>query len=158
MSTLARGLKEPSTRYANYKTSIDDIKEALKKEINGHTKLLGWRAMIKKLRIEYFIYMLSQLVQIAMCEVNPEGIANRQVHKKMKKKQPFTSQGSLWIVSLEGPDKLCGCQNSTFLLGVYGYLDTISRKKLFIFIPFFSTPFSSHSHLVLSQRSLKRNI
>ena len=114
--------------------------------------------MTKKLRIEYFIYMLSQLVQIAMCEVNPEGIANRQVDKKMKKKQPFTSQGPLWIVSVEGPDKLCGCQNSTFLLSVYGYLDTISRKKLFIFISFFSTPSSSHSHLVLSQRSLKRNI
>ena len=41
MSTLARGLKEPGTTYASHKTSIDDIKEALKKEINGHKKLLG---------------------------------------------------------------------------------------------------------------------
>lgn len=62
--------------------------------------------MTKKLRIEYFVYMLCQLVQIAMCEVNPEGIAKRQVDKKMKKKQPFTSQEPLWIVSLEGPEKL----------------------------------------------------
>ena len=91
LSTLARGLKEPSTTYANHKTSIDDIKEALRKETNGHTKLLGQRAMTKKLGIEYFIYMLSQFVQIAMWEVNPEGIANRQVDKKkMKKKQSFT--------------------------------------------------------------------
>ena len=77
-----------------------------------------------------------------MCEVNPEGIANRQVDKKMKKKQLFASQEPLWIVSHKGPDKLCGCQNSTFLLGVYGYLDTISRKKLFIFIFFFCNSFS----------------
>ena len=34
LSTLARGLKEPSITYANHKTSIDDIKEALKKEID----------------------------------------------------------------------------------------------------------------------------
>ena len=34
LSTLARGLKEPSTTYANHKTSIDDIKEALKKEMD----------------------------------------------------------------------------------------------------------------------------
>ena len=101
--------------------------------------------MTKKLRIEYFIYMLYQLVQIVMCEVNPEGIANRQVDKKMKKKQPFTSQGPLWIVSLESPDKLCGCQNSTFLLGVYGYLDTISRKKFSFLYPFFQLLF----HLIL---------
>ena len=99
--------------------------------------------MTKKLRIEYFIYMLCQLVQIVMCcEVNPEGIANRQVDIKMKQKQPFASQGPLWIISLEGPDKLCGCQSLTFLLGVYGYLDTISRKKLFIFIFFFCNSFS----------------
>ena len=42
--------------------------------------------MTKKLGIEYFIYMLSQLVQIAMWEVNPEGIANRQVDKKNEEK------------------------------------------------------------------------
>ena len=34
LSTLARGLKEPSITYANHKTSIDDIKEALKKEMD----------------------------------------------------------------------------------------------------------------------------
>ena len=43
--------------------------------------------MTKKLGIEYFIYMLSQFVQIAMWEVNPEGIANRQVDKKKNEKE-----------------------------------------------------------------------
>ena len=35
LSTLARGLKKPRIIYANHETSIDDIKEALEKKING---------------------------------------------------------------------------------------------------------------------------
>ena len=46
----------------------------------------------QKLRTEYFIYMLRHLVKIAMCEFNTEGIADRKVDKKLKKKQLFTSQ------------------------------------------------------------------
>ena len=34
LSTLARGLKDSSITYANHKTTIDDIKEALKKEMD----------------------------------------------------------------------------------------------------------------------------
>ena len=38
------------------------------------------------------------------------------------------------MVSLDGHDKLCGYQNSTFPLGVYGCIDTFSRKILFLFV------------------------
>ena len=40
------------------------------------------------------------------------------------------------MVSLDGHDKLCGYQNSTFPFGVYGCLDTFSRKLLYIFITY----------------------
>ena len=42
----------------------------------------------------------------------------------------------MWVVSHDDHDKLCGYQNSTFPLGVYGCLDTISRKVLFLFLYF----------------------
>jgi hypothetical protein len=46
----------------------------------------------------------------------------------------FTSNGPLWVVSLDGHDKLCGYQNSTFTICIYGCLDTFSRKILFLFV------------------------
>ena len=40
----------------------------------------------------------------------------------------------MFLISLDGHDKLCGYQNSTFPIAVYGCLDTFSRKILFIFV------------------------
>ena len=38
------------------------------------------------------------------------------------------------MVSLDGHDKFCGYQNWTFSLGIYGCIDTFSRKNLFLFV------------------------
>ena len=68
-------------------------------------------------------------------ELNPEGLKSRAVNKKIKKqKVPFSSEGPLWLVSLDGHDKLCGYQNWTFPLCIYGCLDTFSRKILYLFV------------------------
>ena len=37
-------------------------------------------------------------------------------------------------MSLDGHDKLCGYQNSTFPVCIYGCLDTFSRKILYLFV------------------------
>ena len=42
----------------------------------------------------------------------------------------------MWVASLDGHNKLCDYQNSTFPLGVYGCLDTFYRKVLFFFLCF----------------------
>ena len=66
----------------------------MKKEINGPGKFLGYRAMNQKLRTEYSIHVPHHLVHNVMRDVDPEGIAARQVNKKIKKhKQLFTSEG-----------------------------------------------------------------
>ena len=68
----------------------------MEKEINGTDKLLGYRAMNQKLRAKYSIHLPGHLVHNVMRDVDPEGIAARQVNKKIKKhKQPFTSEGPL---------------------------------------------------------------
>ena len=42
------------------------------------------------------------------------------------------------VSSLDGHNKFYGYQNSIFALGVYGCLDTFSRKALFLpLLPFF---------------------
>ena len=69
----------------------------MEKEINGPEKLLRYRAMNQKLRAKYSIHVPPHLVHNVMREVDLEGIAARQVNKKIKKhKQPFTSEDPLW--------------------------------------------------------------
>ena len=69
-----------------------------------------------------------------MTELDPEGLEARIFQKKKKPKGNLTSEGPLWVVSLDGHDKLCRFQNSTFPLGVYGCIDTFSRKVLFLYV------------------------
>ena len=70
-----------------------------------------------------------------MAELDPEGLEARNLQqKKKKKKGHFTSKEPLWLFSLDGHNKQCGYQNSTFPLGVHGCIDTFSRKILFLFV------------------------
>ena len=69
----------------------------MEKEITGPEKLLGYRVMNQKLRAKYSFHLPRHLVHNVMRDVDPEGIAARQVNKKIKKhKQPFTSEDPLW--------------------------------------------------------------
>ena len=161
LRTFARRLKEFGITYINHETSVDDAKEAVKKEINGPGKFLGYRAMNQKLRTEYSIHVPHHLVHNVMRDVDPEGIAARQVNKKIKKhKQPFTSEGPLGVVSLDSHDKLCGYQNSSFPPDVYGCLDIFSRKVLFLFLSFSNsqpeTCFSNSEPQFIGKNYLKR--
>ena len=96
LRTLARRLQELGKTYINYEISVDDVEEAVEKEFNGPGELLRYRAMNEKLRTKYSIYVPRHLVHNVMCDVDPEGIAARQLNKKIKRhKQPFTSEGPL---------------------------------------------------------------
>ena len=103
--------------------------------LEGPGKLLGYRAMNQQLRTEHNVQVPCHLVYNVMAELDPEGLEARNLQRKKKKvKGHFTSDGPLWVVSLDGHDKLCGYQNSTFPLGVYTSIDTFSRKILFLFV------------------------
>ena len=137
LRTFARRLKELSVTYINYETSVDDVREAVEKEIIGPGKLLRCRAMNQKLKIEYSVCIPCHAVDNVMRIIDSEHIAARQLNKKIKKhKQPLTSESPLWVVSHDGHDRLCGYQNSTFPLGVSSCLDTFSHKVVFLFMYF----------------------
>ena len=137
--------------YIDYNTPIESVVEAVTEEVDGPGRLLAYRAMNGKLRTEHNIQVPRHLVYHVMQEVNPDGLEERNIQKKKKKKkQPFKSDGSLHVISLDGHDKLCGYQNWTFLLGVYGCLDTFSRKMLFD-----QVLFSNSDPKVIGKRYLK---
>ena len=107
----------------------------MQKELEGPGRLLGYRALNKKLRTEHNVQVPRHLVYNMIAELDPEGLEARSLQRRKKKpKGQFTSEGPLWVASLDGHDKVCSFQNSTFPLGVYGCIDTFSRKILFLFV------------------------
>ena len=111
------------------------MERAVQKELDGSGRLLGCRAMNQKLRMEHLVKVPRHLTYDVMAELDPHGLEARNLQKKGRKtKGNFTSEGPLWVVSLDGRDKLCGYQNWTFPLGSYGCIDTFSRKILFLFV------------------------
>ena len=124
LPTLDRRLRHFGIFYINYDTPLAAVSDAVQKELEGPGRLLGYRAMNQR-----------HLVHNVMAELDPEGLEARNLETKKKKpKGQFTSEGPLWVVSLDGHDKLCGYQNATFPLGVYSCIDTFSRKIHFLFV------------------------
>ena len=64
--------------YINYDTPLQHVKDVVEKELEGPGKLLGVRAMTKKLRMVHNIKVPRDLVNDVMYEQDPEGLAYRQ--------------------------------------------------------------------------------
>lgn len=113
---------------------VDEVKEAVQNELEGPGKLLGYRAMHKKVRLEHGLNVTRDQVYDVMYDLDPQGLAARDIvgAKRQRKKGNFTTRGSNWVHSLDGHDKLMGYQNSTFPLAIYGCMDTASRKLLWL--------------------------
>lgn len=134
LPTLDRRLRHFNIKYIDVTTPLERVIDAVNYEINGPGKLLGYRAMNNKLRIEHKIFVPRKLVTDVVWDLDPEGVISRNVTKKVKraKKKPFVSEGPGWTFSLDGHDKLMGFQNSTFPIAVYGCLDSFSRRIMFL--------------------------
>ena len=132
--TLDRRLRYFEIYYNDSTVPVEDVREAVKKEIKGPGMLLGYRAMHKKIRQEHNLLVPRDAVYDVMADVDPEGLKARGPVgvNKQRNKGNFTSKGPNWVHSLDGHDKLMGYQNSTFPLAVYGSIDTASRKILWL--------------------------
>ena len=131
--TLYRRLQHFHISYINKTITVDEVRAAVNKELEGPDKLLGYRAMNHKLRTEHHICVPRNLVGEMMWDMDPDGVEQRNVKKKKQiPKKPFRSDGPNWTFSLDRHDKMMGYQNSTFPLAIYGCLDTFSRKIMFL--------------------------
>ena len=131
--TLDRRLRYFGIYYSDGKISVDEVKSAVQKELNSPGKLLGYRGMQKKVRLEHGLNAPRDLVHAVMHDLDPEGLKARALGMKTKKKKgQFISKGANFVHSVDGHDKLMGFQNSTYPLAVYGCIDTSSRKLLWI--------------------------
>ena len=80
-------------------TTLPVVVDTVQKELDGSGRLLGYRAMNQKLRIEGKIQVPKHLVHAMMADIYPEGLDARNLQKKRKKpKGHLTSEGPLWAV------------------------------------------------------------
>ena len=127
--SLDRQMREFAIYFTDKDVTVDQVKDAVKKELEGPGKLIGYRAMHNKIRQEYELNVPRDLVHDVMYELDPDGLAARRPGKNRgKKKGHFATKGVDWVHSLDGHDKLMGFQNSTFPIAIYRSIDTASRR------------------------------
>ena len=103
--TLDRRLRHFHIFYSDKNVTLHEVKEAVGKELEGPGQLLGYRALHKKMRQEHLLNVPRDLVYAVMQELDPDGLDNRAVGtKNKKKKQCFTTRGP----KLDGHNKLMG--------------------------------------------------
>ena len=105
--TLKRRLRAFGIYYTDKRASLEEVQDAVRKELDGPGKLLGYRAMQNRLRQEHDLLVPCDLVHAVMFVLDEEGLAARcPIGKKGKRKGHFTTRGVNWVCSLDGHDKL----------------------------------------------------
>ena len=131
--SLDRRLRYFQLFYNDQEVTVEQVQDAVRTELEGPGKLLGYRLMHKKIRQKYDLYVSRDKVYDVMADLDMQGLAARAPGQKNRQgKGNFVSKGPNWLHSLDGHDKLMGYQNSTFPIAVYGCLDSASRKLLWI--------------------------
>ena len=123
--------------YTDNNVTVEQIRDAVKKEVDGPGKLLGYRAMQKKLRQEHELEVPRDLVYVVMQDVDPEGLQAKGGvgNPKQKQEGKYTTKGPNFVHSLDGHDKLVGYQNSTFPLAISHQLRSPTNWILVFGIP-----------------------
>lgn len=119
--------------YTDTDVTVEEVKSAVRKELDGPGKLLGFQATHNKIRQEYLLNVPRNLVHAIMFDLDPEALEARcPTVKKGKTKGRFSTKGTSWVHSMDGHDKLMGYQISTFPLAIYSSINTASRKILWL--------------------------
>ena len=75
--SLSRSLQHFGIKYTDYDIELEDVKKAVKKELDGPGVLLGYRAMQQKVREVHGLNVSRDLVYAVMGEADPEGLKSR---------------------------------------------------------------------------------
>ena len=133
LRSLDRRLRHFEIYYTNYNVDVAEVQQAVAKELDGPGKLLGYRAMHKKVRQVHQLNVPRKLVNEVMFDLDPEGLQERALAQNRPRiRGNFVTKGVNWVHSMDGHAKLMGFEKDTFPLAVYGCLDTASRKLLWL--------------------------
>ena len=86
LRTLSCRLHHFGIRYTDYSVDIDEVREAVEKEMKGPGRLLGYRSLHKKVREVHGLKVPRNLVYDVMANVNPEGLEEKTSHSRFVSK------------------------------------------------------------------------
>ena len=80
------------------------IVSAVEQELKGSGRLLGYRQMHQRLRLDYGLVLRRETVRTTLASLDPEGVSLRSRHK-LKRRQ-YIAKGPNFVWHLDGYDKL----------------------------------------------------
>ena len=82
LRTLCRRLSHFNIKYTNYEIELDNLRQAVAEEMQGPGKLLGYRALHKKIREIHDLNVPRDVVYAMMAEVTDESYTDVELPLK----------------------------------------------------------------------------
>ena len=101
--TFFNKLKEYGLGRRRYNANDDQV-NCIQQELDGSGRLLGYRAMWRKLQSHYGIYVRRLTVQTILRELDPEGSRLRKAHRLQRRE--YLNPGPNFCWHADGYDKL----------------------------------------------------
>lgn len=102
--SLSRRLQYFDIKFTDYDVDVETVETAVRKEMEGPGRLLGYRALHKKVREIHGLNVPRRLVYDVMYEVNPQGLKNRGgvgEPKRPRRKEAFKSSVSTRFIHVK---------------------------------------------------------
>ena len=114
---MDRKLREFKIYYSDKIILVENVENAVKVELRSPSALLGYRAMLKKLRQVWNFRVPRDLVHDVVYCVNPEDLESRAPGtEKKKRKGNFSSPGPGMILLLDAHGKFMDTRTARFPL------------------------------------------
>ena len=92
MRTLDRRLQHYDIHLTDRTVTVEEVRAAVSKELEGHGKFIGYRAMYHKIRQEHNLNAPRNLVHALMYDLDPEGLEARFLWERKEEKRDILSQ------------------------------------------------------------------
>ena len=113
--------------------TVEEVRQAVSKGLDGPSTLIGYRPMQRNVRINHGLNVPRDLVYAMMKDLDAESVeARAPAAKKKMRTVHFSTKGTNWVHSLDDHDKLMGYPNSTYPIPIYGSIDSVNRKILWL--------------------------
>ena len=123
--TLIRKLQEYGLGRRKYNANRDQVEQAIRQELNGSGRLLGYRAMWRRLQSNHGIYVRRLTVQTVLRELDPEGSQLRKAHRLSRREYLNPGPNHCWHA--DGYDKL-----KPYGFPIHGCIDGFSRRIMWL--------------------------
>ena len=104
---------------------FDEVKSAIRNELDGPGSMSGYRAMWRILRLKYRIFVPRSVVMNALREIDPSGTSDRRRHRLTRR--TYFSLGPNFCWHIDGYDKL-----KPYGFPIHGCIDGYSRKIIWL--------------------------